>query len=323
MRRNAGDDQFRRVFRRVQEGDTSSIPALARLWERQGQTGRLIPSDTLRRVVEAFVRIERDSDQRDGPTDVLDLFRRSYPMTGHGDRDCDVGFIKGVMDALALTAEQVWDESEVARRGAGAVRLKHRLENADLVRGLADARQRGFRIDVSMLPRTGVETPDGLLGIDASGTIHRFGPNGEILDYRDVGDEAWRAWADHFGVQWTDFVGPDSAECDEHCDEHEPECDRQCAHSREHMNGCLVGTSRAGILRERELANHMPPDEHPHYSFAELRRMPTISSGQDADLKLEDDGWRIWLTRGARTVVVERLDPRQGRWVLHETYEAE
>ena len=321
-RRNS-DERFRALHRQVAEGDVSAIPALARQWERQGGTGHQIPADTLRRVVDAFVRLERDSDQRDGPADILDLFRRPYPNTGDGDRDCDVGLIKGVMDSLALAIEQVWAESEVVRRGAGALRIQHRQENGEVVQALAMARQRGFRVDVSLLPRTGVDTPEGLLGIDAHGTIHLFGDAGETLNFREVTDEAWPAWADHFGVSRAGFRGPDSAECDEYCEEHALRCDEQCAHSPEHMNGCLSPVERSRITREREIENYTAPDEPPHYSYRDLRRMPKIGDSQDADLKFEDEGWRVWLTRGSRTVLVERLDPRRGRWERHETYEAE
>ena len=63
------------------------------------------------------------------------------------------------------------------------------------------------------------------------------------------------------------------------------------------------------------------PDEHEHYGYRELRDMDTIGGSQDADLKIDDGTWRIWLTRGTLTVLVEKLT--DGRWRQHETYEAE
>ncbi len=68
-------------------------------------------------------------------------------------------------------------------------------------------------------------------------------------------------------------------------------------------------------------------DQPPRFSLAELEAMPTISSGHMDDLKHDDAGWRVWISRmtvddGAdydNMVTVERL--RDGRWVAFETYE--
>lgn len=121
MRRRNSDDRFRELIRRISAGDHSLIPALARQWERQGELGSSIAPDALREVVAAFERLER-SLATDDPRVLL-----SADVVA-GDRDA--GFLFGVMTALGLTADELWDESERARGGAGNSRLQRRRARA-------------------------------------------------------------------------------------------------------------------------------------------------------------------------------------------------
>lgn len=64
------------------------------------------------------------------------------------------------------------------------------------------------------------------------------------------------------------------------------------------------------------------------YSLSELESLPTLSTGQADDLKVDTGKARVWLSRCgvedgepyANKVTVEKL--RDGRWVTVEEYEA-
>lgn len=64
------------------------------------------------------------------------------------------------------------------------------------------------------------------------------------------------------------------------------------------------------------------------YGLAELQRLPTLSTGQADDLKIDDEETRVWLSRCTvadgepynNKVTIERLT--DGRWVVADTYEA-
>lgn len=130
-RRNS-DEAFRRLLRKVVEGDLSEIPALARAYERQG--GAPLSDAVLRDVVAAFENLERAADSLDGPADILLLFTDmdDYPECDeNGAANADVGYLRGVAEASGMTHEELWALSETRRQGAGAMRRVEREERAD------------------------------------------------------------------------------------------------------------------------------------------------------------------------------------------------
>lgn len=62
------------------------------------------------------------------------------------------------------------------------------------------------------------------------------------------------------------------------------------------------------------------------YTAAALKAMPTLAVGQADDLKVDEDGERVWLARTAIAdgepyddkITIERLE--NGRWVVVEEY---
>jgi hypothetical protein len=50
------------------------------------------------------------------------------------------------------------------------------------------------------------------------------------------------------------------------------------------------------------------------YSPQELREMPTLASGQTANLKIDTGTLRVWLCRVTNEVIYERLI--NGRWTI-------
>ena len=65
------------------------------------------------------------------------------------------------------------------------------------------------------------------------------------------------------------------------------------------------------------------------YSKKEIEALPTMSVGQEADLKIDTGKMRVWLSRCTvadgmpynNQVTVEKL--KDGRWLTLEEYEAE
>jgi hypothetical protein len=87
----------------------------------------------------------------------------------------------------------------------------------------------------------------------------------------------------------------------------------------------IYGAPRpACVLRRRYIALHG------NLSLAELRSLPTISSAQADDLKIDHDGVRVWLSRmtvedGAvcdHQVTVETFRASTGQWARWKTYPA-
>jgi hypothetical protein len=80
------------------------------------------------------------------------------------------------------------------------------------------------------------------------------------------------------------------------------------------------------MSEDRYMKGEVAPGEV--YTLAELENMDTLTQGQADDLKYEDEGTRIWLSR----VGVEDGEPcdnkvtieeyRRGRWVEVGWYEA-
>lgn len=65
------------------------------------------------------------------------------------------------------------------------------------------------------------------------------------------------------------------------------------------------------------------------YTLQELESIPTVSQSWNADLKVQEDGLRVWLTRTSvedgepynDKVSIERWDNHYGRWVTVEEYQ--
>jgi hypothetical protein len=52
------------------------------------------------------------------------------------------------------------------------------------------------------------------------------------------------------------------------------------------------------------------------YKAKDLKTLPTISAAHCCNLKVHDDGLRVWLCREGGGVSVEQYDERRGRWVV-------
>lgn len=65
------------------------------------------------------------------------------------------------------------------------------------------------------------------------------------------------------------------------------------------------------------------------YRAAELRELPTLCVGQADDLKIEEPGHRVWLSRCTvddgepvnNKVTIERQEPSNGKWYISQVYE--
>lgn len=117
-RRRNSDTRLRDLIRRIDQGDYELIPALAHEWARAGTE---LPA--IREVVRTFENIESNGWRYlDAPPRILDLFTdlEDYPECDeNGAMNADIGYIHGVADALGMTTEELWDESERLRDGEG------------------------------------------------------------------------------------------------------------------------------------------------------------------------------------------------------------
>ena len=113
--------------------------------------------------------------------------------------------------------------------------------------------------------------------------------------------------------------------CDDGCMEHARDCDGFCDHARpSHMNACLADDEARIARIQTERRGEVPPP--PRFTLRELSAMPTLGSGHFDDVKYEQDGWRVSVSRqtvadGApypNQVTVEHLV--DGVWEEHETY---
>lgn len=126
-RRRNSDEAFRRLHRKVVEGDITEIPALARAYARRG--GGPLSDAVLRDVVASFTNLEAAADAHDGPADIFRLFVdiESYPECDENAVvNAEVGYIKGVADGTGFSYAELWALSEKERGGAGAARLASR-----------------------------------------------------------------------------------------------------------------------------------------------------------------------------------------------------
>lgn len=66
------------------------------------------------------------------------------------------------------------------------------------------------------------------------------------------------------------------------------------------------------------------------YTLAYLKSLPTLSTAQADDLKIEDGGVRVWLARTGiedgepynNKVTIEVYNQQTGRWEITQTYQA-
>lgn len=130
-RRRNSDTRLRDLARRVGQGDHDLIPVLAREWVRAG--GSELPA--IRDVATTFENIESNGwGHLDAPPRILDLFTdlEDYPECDeNGAMNADIGYIRGVADALGMTIEELWAESEKARGGEGERRRQAREDGQD------------------------------------------------------------------------------------------------------------------------------------------------------------------------------------------------
>jgi len=128
-RRRNSDARLRELTRRVAGGEHDLIPALALEWRRVG--GDRTPAlrdlpDVLRDVVAAFTGLEIVSDALNGPADILLLFTNPgdyRELVAEDAVSANIGYVRGVAAGLGATIPALWEQSEVARDGAGAKRL--------------------------------------------------------------------------------------------------------------------------------------------------------------------------------------------------------
>lgn len=87
-------------------------------------------------------------------------------------------------------------------------------------------------------------------------------------------------------------------------------------------DGILAGVT--DLFSERKALPHY------NYTLSQLESMPTLSTSQGDDLKVDEDGVRVWLSRMDvedgmpyhSQVTVEVLDEETGRWEIQHTYQA-
>lgn len=130
-RRRNSDARLRELIRRIEQGEYGLIPALSREWLRLG--GTELPA--IKEVARTFENIEDNGwKYLDAPPRILNLFTdlEDYPECDeNGAMNADIGYVHGVADALGMTIEELWEESEGLRDGEGERRKLEREAEVD------------------------------------------------------------------------------------------------------------------------------------------------------------------------------------------------